>query len=65
MKRMAPANAPDSQPAASERPMFLDRLHSIFGTGGVEPAAVADEGADCRLIEPNEKNHNSFHEISV
>jgi hypothetical protein len=41
--------------------MFLDCLYSIFRAGGKKPAAMAEKGADGRLIESNEIDNEKFH----
>lgn len=65
MKRVAAADPSESEPRSFQGSVFTDRFDAIFRTGGEKPAAVADERADGRLVEPDEENKHYFHEMSV
>lgn len=65
MEWMTAANAPKAQKEALKGSIFSHRFERIFRTGGEKSAAVAGEGAQRRLIGPDQEQDKSFHEISL
>jgi len=50
-KRVAPANTLEPQVHAGPGAMHLDGFHRVHGTGGREPAGLADPGAQEKTVE--------------
>ncbi len=59
MKRVAPEDPLEGQPAPFPRSVLLDRLETVVRAGGVETAALSYEGEDRCLIETNQKSHEN------
>ena len=53
---VAGEDALEGEPAALEKAVFLDGLDAVVGAGGRIAAAVADEGRQRHLINPDQEN---------
>ena len=51
-KRLAAYEAAKATPGSGKDAVFLDRLHSVLGTGGGESAGGSEQGRDPTLVMP-------------
>lgn len=62
---MASTDAPHAHPAPLSRPVPLHRLVRILRTRGVEPAVVPQERRNPSLIESNQKQQKTTHNLPL
>ncbi len=61
MERVAFQDPFDGKPDSPENSVRFYRFYGILRTGWEKAAAVADKRADSRLIKPQKKDNNFFH----
>ena len=62
---MASTDAPQAHPAPPSRPVPLHRLVRILRTRGVEPAIIPQERRNPSLIESNQKQQETAHNLPL
>ena len=61
--RAAPADSPQAQPAASQRPISVYRPVHVLRAGGLVPAGVREQAGECHLVgadEPEQRQRSSL-----
>ena len=61
MPRIAAPDTADGQPASTPCTVLFDRFTGVMGTGGVETAIAAQQGAEDKLVATDEEDQEMFH----
>lgn len=61
--RVAAQDPPDAQPASLEDAMLLDGLQGVLGAGGHKAAGCREKGGNGSLVDPDQKDKDSFQSI--
>ena len=62
--RVAGEDSLEGEPAAFEEAVFLNRLDAVVGTGGYVATALANEGRQRHLINPNQEDQELSRQLS-
>ena len=61
--RVAGEDTLEGEPATFEEAIFLNRLDAVVGTGGYVATAIANEGRQRHLIDPNQENQELSRQL--